>query len=87
MTEAGECVVARRPSGGAADSGAALTATVTLALGRTKSTHRFEHVAVSTDDPDHLTVVLSSEDGRKIVVMLPRAELRRLLSWRTILDL
>lgn len=66
---------------------AKLGATVVLSLGRTKATHEFEEVSISTDDPAHVTVLLSSADGRKIAVILPRAEVRRLLSWRTIMSL
>jgi hypothetical protein len=64
-----------------------LAATVMLSLGKTRGTHHFEHVSVSTDDPQHVTVVLASDDGRKIVVLLPRAEVKRLLSWRMIMSL
>jgi hypothetical protein len=66
---------------------AKVAATVMLSLGRTRATHEFEEIAISTDDPEHVTVVLSSADGRKIAVMLPRAEVKRLLSWRTIMSL
>lgn len=71
---------------GAPDA-AQVAATVMLSLGKTKATHQFEHVSVSTDDPQHVTVVLASDDGRKIAVMLPRAEVKRLLSWRMIMSL
>lgn len=64
-----------------------LATTVTLALGRRTETHRFEHLDVSVDDPDHVTVVLSAEDGRKIVVQLPRAEVKKHLSWRMLASL
>ncbi|MCZ8147129.1 MAG: hypothetical protein O9325_04640 [Roseomonas sp.] len=66
---------------------AKVAATVMLSLGRTKATHEFEEVSVSTDDPAHVTVLLSSADGRKIAVLLPRAEVKRLLSWRMIMSL
>ncbi|MDW8443215.1 MAG: hypothetical protein RML45_02020 [Acetobacteraceae bacterium] len=69
------------------EAGEGLVTTVTLALGRKTETHRFEHLDVSTDDPDHVTVVLSSDDGRKIVVQLPRAEVKKRLSWRMIVSL
>ncbi|MBR0683037.1 hypothetical protein GXW74_21270 [Roseomonas eburnea] len=68
-------------------TGAKVAATVMLSLGRSKATHEFEEVSVSTDDPAHVTVLLSSADGRKIAVMLPRAEVKRLLSWRMIMSL
>ncbi len=74
----------RKPEG---DTGEGLVTTVTLALGRKIETHRFEHLDVSTDDPDHVIVVLSSDDGRKMVVQLPRAEVKRRLSWRMIVSL
>jgi hypothetical protein len=64
-----------------------VAATVMLALGRTKATHQFEEISVSTDDPSHVTVLLSSADGRKISVMLPRAEVKRLISWRMLMSL
>jgi hypothetical protein len=70
-----------------ASEAAKVAATVMLSLGRTKATHEFEEVSVSTDDPAHVTVLLSSKDGRKIAVMLPRAEVKRLLSWRMIMAL
>jgi 2-succinyl-5-enolpyruvyl-6-hydroxy-3-cyclohexene-1-carboxylate synthase len=78
-----------RKAGGAGEppAEAPVAATVMLALGRTKGTHRFEHLAVSTDDPAHVTVVLSNDDGHKIAVMLPRAEVKRLLTWRMIMSL
>ncbi|NKE48607.1 hypothetical protein HB662_27815 [Roseomonas frigidaquae] len=66
---------------------AKVAATVMLSLGHTKATHEFEEVSISTDDPEHVTVLLSSADGRKIAVMLPRAEVKRLLSWRMIMSL
>ncbi len=74
----------RKPEG---EAGEGLVTTVTLALGRKTETHRFEHLDVSTDDPDHVTVVLFSDDGRKMVVQLPRAEVKRRLSWRMIVSL
>ena len=55
---------------------AKVAATVMLSLGRTKATHEFEEISVSTDDPSHVTVLLSSTDGRTISVMLPRADAR-----------
>lgn len=68
-------------------AGAHVAATVVLSLGRTRATHEFEEVSVSTDDPANVTVLLSSADGRKIAVILPRAEVKRLLSWRMIMSL
>ncbi len=70
-----------------APEAAKVAATVMLSLGRTRATHEFEEISVSTDDPEHVTVLLSSADGRKIAVMLPRAEVKRLLSWRMIMSL
>jgi len=64
-----------------------VAATVMLSLGRNKATHEFDEVTVSTDDPAHVTVMLSAEDGRKIAVMLPRSEVKRLISWRMIMSL
>jgi len=80
--------MAKKAGHTAADTAAAqVAATVMLSLGRIRATHHFEHVSVSTDDPQHVTVVLASDDGRKIAVMLPRAEVKRLLSWRMIMSL
>jgi len=80
--------MSRKPKDDAAAPEATkVAATVMLSLGRTKATHEFEEVSVSTDDPAHVTVLLSSADGRKIAVMLPRAEVKRLLSWRMIMSL
>ena len=80
--------MSRKPQDDAAVPEAAkVAATVMLSLGRTKATHEFEEISVSTDDPAHVNVLLSSADGRKIVVMLPRAEVKRLLSWRMIMSL
>lgn len=80
--------MARKSGGADADPAAApVAATVMLSLGKTRGTQQFEHIAVSADDPAHVTVVLSSEDGRKIAIMLPRAEVKRLLSWRMIMSL
>ncbi len=70
-----------------AQAGEDLVTTVTLALGRKTETHRFEHLDVATDDPDYVIVVLSSDDGRRIVVQLPRAEVKKRLSWRMIVSL
>lgn len=64
-----------------------VAARVTLSLGRSRATHEFEEISVSTDDPSHVTVLLSSADGRKISVMLPRAEVKRLISWRMLMSL
>jgi hypothetical protein len=64
-----------------------VAATVMLSLGRNKATHEFDEVTVSTDDPAHVTVMLSAADGRKIAVMLPRSEVKRLISWRMIMSL
>jgi hypothetical protein len=66
---------------------AKVAATVMLSLGRTEATHQFEEISVSADDPSHVTVLLSSADGRKIAVMLPRAEVKRLISWRMLMSL
>lgn len=66
---------------------AKVAATVMLSLGRNKATHEFEEISVSTDDPANVTVLLSSADGRKISVMLPRAEVKRLISWRMLMSL
>lgn len=80
--------MSRKPKDDAAvPETAKVAATVMLSLGRTKATHELEEVSVSTDDPAHVTVLLSSADGRKIAVMLPRAEVKRQLSWRMIMSL
>lgn len=64
-----------------------LAARVDLELGASTGRYEFEHIAVNTDDAAFVTVVLSSDDGRRISVMLPRAQVRKLLTWRLILSL
>jgi hypothetical protein len=78
--------MARKPQD-PSDEPTRVAATVTLALGRTKATHSFESIAVSTEDPQHVTVALSSVDGKRIDVRLPRSEVKRLLTWRMIMGL
>ena len=72
---------------GSVPEAAKVAATVMLSLGRAKATHEFEEVSVSIDDPAHVTVLLSAADGRKISVLLPRAEVKRLISWRMLMSL
>ncbi len=79
--------VSRKTGETGGEAGEGLQATVTLLLGKTRGTHRFQHLDVSTDDPEHVTVVLSSDDGRKIIVQLPRSEVKKRLSWRMIMAL
>lgn len=67
--------------------GAPLAARVELELGTSSGTHDFEHIAVNTDHAAFVTVVLSNDDGRRITVMLPRAQVKKLLTWRMILSL
>jgi len=75
--------MAKRAKGDASEPTSAIAvATVVLSLGRTKATHEFEEVSISTDDPANVTVLPSSADGRKLAVILPRAEVKRLLTWR-----
>ena len=68
-------------------SSSRVAATVMLSLGRTKATHEFDEVTISTDDPTQVTVMLSAADGRKIAVLLPRSEVKRLITWRMIMSL
>jgi 2-succinyl-5-enolpyruvyl-6-hydroxy-3-cyclohexene-1-carboxylate synthase len=68
-------------------SGTAISARVALELGRISDTYDFEKIAVATDDPKSLSITLSNSDGTSIKVMLPRAEVRKLLTWRMIMSL
>jgi len=67
--------------------GTAISARVGLELGRISGTYEFEKIAVATDDPKSLSITLANSDGTSIRVMLPRAEVRKLLTWRMIMNL
>jgi hypothetical protein len=71
------------PQGG----GAALRARAILDLGDGARTLDFDAVTVNTDDPQTLVVALADAAGRSVTLLLPRAELKRLVSWRTLLSL
>ncbi|MCX8132889.1 MAG: hypothetical protein N3D18_02870 [Roseococcus sp.] len=47
----------------------------------------FDAVSVNTDDPARLIVALADRSGRTLTLLLPRAELKRLLNWRSLLGL
>ena len=64
-----------------------LAARVDIKLDAFEGRHDFEHIAVDTDDPAYVTVVLSGDDGQSLKVMLPRAQVKKLLTWRMILSL
>ncbi len=68
-------------------SGTAIAARVALELGRVNGTYDFENIAVATDDPKNLSITLSNPDGMSIKVMLPRAEVRKMLTWRMLMNL
>jgi len=68
-------------------SGTAISARVALELGRVRGTYDFEKITVATDNSKSLSITLANSDGTSIRVMLPRAEVRKLLTWRMIMNL
>lgn len=68
-------------------SGTPISAHVELELGRIAGRYEFEQIAVATDDPKNLSITLANSDGTSIKVMLPRAEVRKLLTWRMLISL
>jgi hypothetical protein len=58
-----------------------------LELGRASGTYDFEQITVATDDPVNLSITLANSDGKSIKVMLPRAQVRKLLTWRMLVNL
>jgi hypothetical protein len=46
----------------------------------------YEQVTVATDDPKNPSITLANSDGTSIRVLLPRAEVRQLLTWRMLMS-
>jgi hypothetical protein len=67
--------------------GTPIAARAVLDLGRVSGTYEFEQITVATDDPVNLSITLANSDGKSIKVMLPRAEVRKLLTWRMLVNL
>lgn len=68
-------------------AGSALRAQAVLDLGEGPRTLSFDAVSISTEDPATLVVALADTEGRSLTLLLPRAEVKRLLDWRTLLSL
>lgn len=68
-----------------APDGSALRAQAILDRGGAPEVFDFDAVSVSTDDPETLVVALADAQGRTLTLMLPRKELKGLLSWRMLL--
>jgi hypothetical protein len=64
-----------------------IAAHVTFELGQLSGTYKFERIAVSADDPNNLCITLASSEGKLIKVVLLRAEVRKLISWRMLVNL
>ncbi|MCW5771425.1 MAG: hypothetical protein KIT16_07310 [Rhodospirillaceae bacterium] len=65
----------------------AIRARVTLDLPKLKRELTFAAIAADTSNRETVDVILSNPDGSEIRVSLPRAEVKKLLSWRTLLAL
>jgi hypothetical protein len=70
-----------------AAAGGALRAQAVLESGEGRQVFDFDAVSVSTDDPARVIVALADRDGRTLTLLLPRAELKRLLNWRSLIGL
>jgi len=71
----------------AGGAGNPLRAQAVLDLGEGPRTVSFDAISISTDDPATLVVALADAEGRSLTLLLPRAEVKRLLTWRTVLSL
>jgi hypothetical protein len=67
--------------------GAPLAAQVALQLGQVTGSYKFKQITVSTIDPENLLITLAGSDGKWIKVSLPRAQLRKILTWRMLVGL
>lgn len=67
--------------------GGALRAQAVLDRGKGREVLDFDAVSISTDDPANIVVALADQQGRTLTLVLPRQEVKRLLSWRTLLSL
>ncbi len=47
----------------------------------------FAAISLNTDNPEMLVVALADDQGRTLTLLLPRAEVKSLLSWRTLMSL
>lgn len=66
---------------------ASVRAEAILDLGRGPETLVFDAVSFNTDDPASVVVALADREGRTLTLVLPRAEVKRLLNWRSLLAL
>ncbi len=71
----------------AAAPGGTLRAQAVLDRGNGPEILDFDAVSLSTDDPASIVVALADGQGRTLTIILPRAEVKRLLSWRTLMSL
>ena len=67
--------------------GGALRAQAILDRGDGPEVLQFDAVSISTDNPATLAVALADREGRTLTLVLPRAEVKRLLTWRTLMSL
>ncbi len=68
-------------------SGTALRAQAVLDRGAGPEVLAFDAVSIGTDDPDNLVVALADSAGHTLTLLLPRAEVKKLLSWRLLMSL
>jgi hypothetical protein len=73
------------PPGTAA--GGALRAQAVLDRGSGPEVLAFDAVSTSTDDPARSVVARADRQGRTLTPVLPRQQVKRLLSWRTPMSL
>jgi hypothetical protein len=78
-----EADVTSSPDGG----DTALRARAILDLGEAPVTLEFDAVTINTDSPDTLVVALADAQGRTLTLLLPKQEVKKLLSWRTLMSL
>ncbi|WP_027285268.1 hypothetical protein [Rubritepida flocculans] len=70
-----------------AAGGGALRAQALLESDGETRRFEFDAVSVNTDDPARVIVALADREGRTLTLLLPRAELKRLLNWRSLIGL
>ena len=68
-------------------AGGALRAQAVLDLGQGPQAMEFDAVSLNLDDPASVVVALADRQGRTLTLVLPRQQLKGLLSWRTLMSL
>jgi hypothetical protein len=64
-----------------------ITAQAVLDRGAGPEVMAFDAVSINTEDPASVVVALADREGRTLTIVLPRQELKRLLSWRMVMSL